>query len=395
MDCYFGSGSEDLAVPKGQEFADRLPSPESWLKWGFTAPGHFESLNKCFVADENLKFNGKLCNDAEFQSSANVKDPSCCLSICGGLSDESLNRALSSCPQSNYQLDDFARFEQMNDIFLNSLVEDLPGSEDLHNLFCFSPEYECGRIPADYLLTDVSSDCQSISNSEHGLGSGKYLKTHAFSPSMNLEKEIPALCFIPCKSELKNSLTVKAPVTKILVPPEQKSSNGFVSGEISLEESVLQELAMVMTQLSDKTRICFRDAFYRLAKNSKKNPVALNQLGDASVQNHSPTWTISEEKMRSARKETTESQTNTIDRTVASLTFNKMEINVLDFPAAPTAAKSMPNIIEVIGKPNLSSSQLLIRHFPQSVASSDAEVPFLGHEHSQNENGWTSICLRN
>ncbi|XVE52329.1 hypothetical protein DITRI_Ditri02bG0114200 [Diplodiscus trichospermus] len=340
MDCYFGSGSEDLAVPKGQEFADRLPSPESWLKWGFTAPGHFESLNKCFVADENLKFNGKLCNDAEFQSSANVKDPSCCLSICGGLSDESLNRALSSCPQSNYQLDDFARFEQMNDIFLNSLVEDLPGSEDLHNLFCFSPEYECGRIPADYLLTD-------------------------------------------------------APVTKILVPPEQKSSNGFVSGEISLEESVLQELAMVMTQLSDKTRICFRDAFYRLAKNSKKNPVALNQLGDASVQNHSPTWTISEEKMRSARKETTESQTNTIDRTVASLTFNKMEINVLDFPAAPTAAKSMPNIIEVIGKPNLSSSQLLIRHFPQSVASSDAEVPFLGHEHSQNENGWTSICLRN
>lgn len=64
-------------------------------------------------------------------------------------------------------------------------------------------------MPADYLLTDVSTDCQSISNNEHGLGSEKYLKTHAFSPSMNLEKETSALRSIPSKSELKNSTTAK------------------------------------------------------------------------------------------------------------------------------------------------------------------------------------------
>ncbi|XVE63013.1 hypothetical protein DITRI_Ditri06bG0165700 [Diplodiscus trichospermus] len=93
-------------------------------------------------------------------------------------------------------------------------------------------------------------------------------------------------------------------------------------------------------------------------------------------------WTISEGKIRSAKKETTESQTNTIDRAVANLTFNRMEINIRDFPVAPTTSKSMPNIIKVIGQPNLSSSQLIHR-FPQSVASSDTEVPFLGHEHSE------------
>ena len=37
---------------------------------------------------------------------------------------------------------------------------------------------------------------------------------------------------------------------------------------------------------------------------------------------------------RSENKETTESETNTIDRTIANLTFNKMEINVRDFPVA-------------------------------------------------------------
>ena len=123
MDWYFGNGTEDLVFPKGQELADRLPSPESWSKWGLTAPGNFESFNKCLVTDANLtheelRSNGKLCNEAEFKSSADVKDPSCCSSICGGLSDESLNQAPLSHSLPDFQLDDFARFEQMDDIFL-------------------------------------------------------------------------------------------------------------------------------------------------------------------------------------------------------------------------------------------------------------------------------------
>ncbi|GMI83305.1 hypothetical protein HRI_001999500 [Hibiscus trionum] len=118
--------------------------------------------------------------------------------------------------------------------------------------------------------------------------------------------------------------------------PQDITANGFVSRGTSLEESVLEELEMVMTQLSDKTRICFRDSFYRLAKNSKQNRVALDRQGNLHAQTHSPKWTISEEKIRSGKKETTESETNTIDRTIANLTFDKMDINVLDFPVCQT-----------------------------------------------------------
>ncbi|KAG4148422.1 hypothetical protein ERO13_D05G284500v2 [Gossypium hirsutum] len=117
---------------------------------------------------------------------------------------------------------------------------------------------------------------------------------------------------------------------------EDITANGLVSKGISLEESVLKELETVTAQLSDKTRICFRDAFYRLAKNSKQNPVALNQQGNLHVRTHSPKWTISEEKIRSGKKETTESETNTIDRTIANLTFDKMDMNVRDFPVCHT-----------------------------------------------------------
>ncbi|OMP08252.1 hypothetical protein COLO4_06637 [Corchorus olitorius] len=345
MDWYYCNGIEDLVVPKDQELADRLPSPDSWSKWGFAAPESFESSNKCFIEDaslshEELKLNGKSCNGADFEKLADAKGPSSNSSVCGGLSEVSLNQASISHSQPDYPLDDFSRFQQLDDIFLykpavindhnkenlmpllgdleTSLMQDqdLPETEDLHKSCCSSSEDQCVRTLASYHLTDVSSDSQSIPNNEHGMGSAKYLKTHAFSPSMNLEEEIPAL---------SNSPTVKA-------PPEQKSPNGFVSAGISLEESVLQELETVMAQLSDKTRICFRDAFYRLAKNTKQNHIAPNQQENLYVQTHPPMWTISEEKTRSGRKEITESETNTVDRAIANLTFNKMETNVQDFP---------------------------------------------------------------
>ncbi|XP_039024567.1 protein LNK3-like isoform X1 [Hibiscus syriacus] len=277
MDWYHCNGMEDLVVPTHQEVDDNLPSPGSWSKWDFNSPGNFN--DECFAVAENLtcvksKSNGRLCHGSEFESTADVNDPSTCWSIYGGLSS---NQGRVSQHQTYHQLDDFGRFEQLDDIFLASLLEDPTWGEDLHKSFCFSPGFKCETMAADYLLPDAS----------------------------------PA---------------------KILVPPEQITANGFVSEGMSLEESVLKELEMVTTQLSDKTRICFRDAFYRLAKNSKQNPVALDQQGSLHAQTHPLKWTISEEKIRSGKNEKTESETNTIDRTIASLTFDKMDINIRDFP---------------------------------------------------------------
>ncbi|KAK8552692.1 hypothetical protein V6N13_121075 [Hibiscus sabdariffa] len=261
MAWYQCNGMEDLVVPKHQEVDDNLPSPESWSKWDFTSPGNFN--DECFAVDKP-KFNGRLCHDVGLESDFN--DPSTCSSIYGGLSS---NQARVSQHQTDHQLADFGRFEQLDDIFLGSLLEDPIWSEDHHKSFSFSPGYECETMAADYLLQDITA-------------------------------------------------------------------NRFVSEGMPLEESVLKELEMVMTQLSNKTRICFRDAFYHLAKNSTQNPVALDQHGHLHAQTHSPKWTISEEKIRFGKKETTESETNTIDRTIANLTFGKMDINVRDFPVCQT-----------------------------------------------------------
>jgi hypothetical protein len=45
MDWYFGSGIDDLVVPKYQELSDRLPSsPDSWSKWGIREPESFKDI---------------------------------------------------------------------------------------------------------------------------------------------------------------------------------------------------------------------------------------------------------------------------------------------------------------------------------------------------------------
>ncbi|KAF3599522.1 hypothetical protein F2Q69_00038652 [Brassica cretica] len=61
--------------------------------------------------------------------------------------------------------------------------------------------------------------------------------------------------------------------------------------------------------LADATPKCFRDKFYQLARNSLAK---LDSLLDS----------------RLSRKGEIESETNSIDRAIANLTYNKMESNI-------------------------------------------------------------------
>uniref|UniRef100_A0A6M2EEX2 Protein LNK3 n=1 Tax=Populus davidiana TaxID=266767 RepID=A0A6M2EEX2_9ROSI len=385
MEWYSGSGIDDFVVPEDREVYDRLPSPESWSKWCADASESHEFSNKRFLMDskltgEELKFNGEILSK-EVESFYNGKDQSSGSSISGRLSEESLPQTALSCDQPDYQLDDLSEIEQLDEFFLSSFLEDLPRNENLNGSFCFSAEAECDMASADNGFTDTMSDLQSISNDAHGMGSSKYLKTHAFSPSLSWEEgEVAASHFNQCNSDQKYLAPVKASLVNVLVPSEHDSMIGLVDEETSLQQSALQELEMVMAQLNDKTRICFRDALYRLASNSKQHPIKQDQNGDLSMETPG---TGEDEKMGSGGKTTIEMETNAIDRAIANLMFCKMDLNIRDFPvSAPVNSKQ--GISRETKPLNCRWNEPQGHDLPSCPSfRGDAEVPILGHGYRQ------------
>ncbi|KAH8522733.1 hypothetical protein H0E87_003395 [Populus deltoides] len=385
MEWYSGSGIDDFVVPEDREVYDRLPSPESWSKWCADASESHEFSNKRFLMDskltgEELKFNGEILSK-EVESFYNGKDQSSGSSISGRLSEESLPQTALSCDQPDYQLDDLSEIEQLDEFFLSSFLEDLPRNENLNSSFCFSAEAECGMASADNRFTDTMSDLQSISNDAHGMGSSKYLKTHAFSPSLSWEEgEVAASHFNPCNSDQKDLAPVKASLVNVSVPSEHDSMIGLLDEETSLQQSALQELEMVMAQLNDKTRICFRDALYRLASNSKQHPIKQDQNGDLSIETPG---TGEDEKMGSGGKTTIEMETNAIDRAIANLMFSKMDLNIRDFPVS-APVNSQQGISRETKPLNCRWNEPQVHDLPSYRSfRGDAEVPILGHGYRQ------------
>ncbi|OAY53349.1 protein LNK3 [Manihot esculenta] len=374
MDWYFGSNIQELVVPKDQEISDGFPSPESWLKWGINESETFGFPTKAFVIhsklaqEEEINFNFTN-NDVELESCIHDnKDQSSSSIGGGGSSEESLHHqtALFCDQQLDYQLDGLAGFQQMDDLFLSSLIEDPLETDNLHSSHCFEPELLVQDVN---ILRNTMLDTQSVSSDAYSMGSSKYLKTHAFSPSVDQEKgKVSALAFTPSNSKQKNWPLLEAPVIKVLAPFEH---NECKDKETSIEESVLLDLEMVMAQLTEKTRICFRDAFYRLAQNSRQHVPTQNQNGNLSME--TPPWTSQEDKMRPGGKKTMEMETNTIDRTIANLMFNKMDL-----------ASSRLESLKATRSSKHSSNQPQIHDFPlYPFFSNDAEVPSLCQGYSQ------------
>ncbi|XP_061997077.1 protein LNK3-like isoform X1 [Rosa rugosa] len=382
MDWYFGNGIDDLVVPNDGG-SDRLPSPDSWSKWGISASECFP--NKCFSMysqfnkELNISSGKGLFDEGEMGTSANDRDLSSSSSVCEGLSEDSLQKTSLSYNRAYNQLEDLAGLQQMDDIFLSSLLDDLPGAENVHKSFYFRSD-SSGMLASDSISTSMNLESQSISSSVHSAGSSKYLKTHAFSPELGSEKgHTTTSQFSPCNSEQKDSPPVKAQTVRLMSPSEQGCMPSGVDEETSVEESVLQELEMVMTQLTKKTRICFRDALYRLADNSKGNPVSQSQDGDLAVEELS-SWAAHDETTRSESKEGTESETNTIDRAIANLMFNEIDFNAQDLSGG-SSSDSKHEINGVSGQQQSDNPcRLQISHsHHNSVLPHDAEVPILGH----------------
>ncbi|KAL9386419.1 hypothetical protein Peur_019543 [Populus x canadensis] len=378
MEWYSEDCIDDFEVPKDQEVYDRLPSPESWSKWCTDASESHEFSNQSLPMDsklteEELKFNGEILSN-EVESFYNGEDQSSGSRTSRGFSEDSFPQNALSCDQSDYQLDDLAGIEQLDEIFF-SLLEDQPTNENLHGSFCFSPEAECAMISADNRLTDKILDLQSILNDARGMGSSKYLKTHAFSPSASWEKdEVAASHFNPCNSEQKDWAPAEAQLVNVSVPSEHDSMVGPVDDETS-QQSALHELEMVLAKLNDKTRICFRDGLYRLASYSRQHIVKRNQNGDLYMETP---CTSEDEEIRSGGKKTNEMETNSIDRAIANLMFSKMDLNIQDFHVSASAS-SKQGISRETKPLNCSLDQPEghdLSSYP--IFRDDAEVPILG-----------------
>ncbi|XP_030552170.1 protein LNK3 [Rhodamnia argentea] len=322
MDRNYGNGTDVLVVPKDQEFSDRLPSPNSWHHWGIYSRPAFGSPNKFLIADEEeSQLNIMSCSEVETQLSPRSRHHSSASSTCEGLSSGEFHRNFRSVDMPDCQLD-LARADQMDDIFLNSLLVDSPGNETLDRAYCWCPSCNHGMLTADDSRLKVM-DSQSIS------------RNSSPSTSFEIDQGVTMPQFNSCDMDDDNFQPAKAlaQLVKISCPSEQcEAYQPMVEETMSTEEYVLWELETVMAQLSEKMRICFRDALYRLADNSKQHPVEAESHSGNSTPESSPLWTLGATRKRS-RNVAKESETNVIDRAIANIMFNKMDFNLQDSTA--------------------------------------------------------------
>ncbi|KAJ1399758.1 hypothetical protein SESBI_30061 [Sesbania bispinosa] len=376
MDWYYRSGDNDFQVPKDQELLDRNPSSDCWSNWGISATEGFKSPKKFFIMDFiDESFN----NQIELESSLHDKDQSSSSSVCGGLPEQSFQQTALSCDQPNYQLQDLSRFEQMNDIFLDSVPEDLPCVENLDKSFNISPENQCSNTPG------------------------------------GLQKDIAASKFVSCNSESKE---IEAPSVKVLDSFEQCSRYDGMHEQPSHEEFILKDLQMVLGQLTEGARICFRDALYRLARNAEQQHLLQDQDGDLNMQKAMPNtehnetvrYICEESEMNQEvwkrehfqripigyqEKEPMESETNSTDREIANLMFKNMEFNTHG-PPLTSPVNSVHHVIGIKGLHGKCSDALNLAqkfHYPHpQKLPADAEVRRFGLSNQQRDTGLHIAC---
>ncbi|CAL5196391.1 unnamed protein product [Lathyrus oleraceus] len=284
MDWYYGCGTNDFVVPGDQDLLATHPSPENWSKWGINAPEGYNSPKNFMSMDSNttdaeFNFDGEsFSNRVKFESSSYDKAQSSSSSVCEGLTDQSFQQSSVSHHhrrQTNYQLQELSSsFEQTDDIFLDSILEDFPCAENLNKSFYFYPENQCSNSPG------------------------------------GLQRDMAASEFLSYNSNSDDCLNIET--LQILDHSEQFNGDESMHTHSSIEESTLQNLEAIISQFNDKTRISFRDALYRLARDTKQQHAVDDLDGDISMQ----------EALRSDDKQPMESETNSVDRAVANLMFN-------------------------------------------------------------------------
>ncbi|CAN8298511.1 unnamed protein product [Cochlearia groenlandica] len=250
--------TEELVVPTYQETSDSYPSPHvMWDDWNINSQ---KTAEKCF--DFDFTNNGFT---EEEEAKRLKKDNDCFFN------------SVSS-------LHEFDGIQHMDDIFLNSILEDVPGNVNINSF-------------------NDSDNIDTIN------GVGEVPMFHYMTPMVRNES------YDICISILYYTIMKNSDICE-----------DNMEEEPSTEEVVLQNLQKATEKLTDDTRKCFRDTFYRLAKNSQHN------FGSDNNNNNNNLEEFLDDETRS-KDQKTELETNSIDRAVANLTFNHMESNLRNMPS--------------------------------------------------------------
>ncbi|KAK9123303.1 hypothetical protein Sjap_012905 [Stephania japonica] len=187
-----------------------------------------------------------------------------------------LQRIGSLGDQMDYQLDCLDEMDQTDDIFLyrtsgrsvqegySTVMRNPYGSVGL------IPDFECSTIPFDISL-DMITESPSIFVEQTEMDSPNYFGNCNFSQSVeweNLEDDDKTSSMIPDSEQKKCSIATKAPIT---TGELFTSFEDMEKSDTSLEARVLMQLEVVTSQMHKRTRLCFRDALYRLARCSKQS----------------------------------------------------------------------------------------------------------------------------
>ncbi|XP_042480578.1 protein LNK3-like isoform X2 [Macadamia integrifolia] len=344
MDGYVGVESDNFSVSKRQKSSLRFPSsPDYFLHWGVANSEDFESPNEYCIGAANLtseelkvEVETSIRGESSTESSWCEEFP---FVDCRQMNPEaSLDRTKHLGDQPDYQLDGIGGIDQTDDIFLSLFEETPPGMENPYRSICMYLVSDSSAMTSENLLTEMIVDSQSISVDTSDTNSPKDLdsNTHYFPSSAAWDREENTPNFMPVNSEKMEDCSMKKePAVLGLIHAELNSP---CKGEInlnagrSLEESVLQELEVAMAQvkLTKSTRICFRDSFYRLAKSSEQpHAVSQTQSGENSIEKHSMS-PVPHRTSRFQKVNGTDYQTNTIDRTIEKLMYDKLDCDTTD-----------------------------------------------------------------
>ncbi|KAH7667292.1 hypothetical protein IHE45_12G049200 [Dioscorea alata] len=298
MDWYFTRETDDYVVPDDQETEDISTEKLSEKSSNETAPEFYydEQTLSDKISD---KISGHRCKKSS-NSSAHKQTSS--INCRGGMSETSIQSI------SDFRLPN--NIGQIDDTFLNSLLED-----DLQNDF-----FADVNMDSLILITDparsVSSTC---------------VKPFGFLQSLNYtledwEKENSSSSSSLIPDEFKTSEELPM---NVMVNSKSDAIANLDEPEC-MEQTVLQELEHVMIQMNNETRICFRNALYRLAENSKRVKYK-NRDEDLNCEN--------------SRKEKNHvvAKLNAIDRTVANMMFCNPFFSPHNFLAETTTEISLKN----------------------------------------------------